>query len=403
MFYNFFLFLIYICIFIISIFNRKIRDFFIKRVCNVKSIENGEYILIHASSLGEINLLEPFIKKILLNKDKKIIISVVTDTGYNQASLKYSNPNVKIIYFPLDIKILIKKLFKNVKLEKVIIVETEIWPNLINYAHKNSELFLLNGRISNKSFKSYFRLRFYLKSFLNKFKYLIMQTEEDKDRIIKLGASKDKVFNYGNLKFDINFDDYSENDLCEFKKNLGLSKKIFVAGSTREGEEEILIDVFKHLENYQLVLVPRHIERTDSIIKLLNNYNYSLYSDLRENSDIIIIDKIGVLRKLYAIADVTFVGGTLVNVGGHSLLEPLYYGKKPIFGPYLQNVKDIANEIIKLNLGYKIEQIDEFVKVIKENTSNFDDLKRIKSFLESNSNSSTKSFNLIFEEEYKAL
>ena len=398
MIYNFFSFLLYIIIFITSIFNKKIKVFFAKRVCSVKPIEKGNYILIHASSLGEINLLDPFIKKILLDETKNIIISVVTDTGYNQALNKYSSSKVKVVYFPLDVNFLIKKIFKNVNIQKTIIVETEIWPNLINYAYKNSQLFLLNGRISDKSFKSYFRLKFYLKPILNKFKYLIMQTEDDKDRIIKLGARTDKVYNFGNLKFDINFDDYSEKELSEFKEFLGLSKKVFVAGSTRDGEEEIIIEVFKKLKDYQLILVPRHIERIDSITKLLNGDNYSLYSNLKKNSNIIIVDKVGILRKLYAIADITFVGGTLVNIGGHSLLEPLYYGKKPIFGPYLQNVKDIANEILRLDLGYKVEGIEEFIRVIDENTSSPDDFKRIKDFLDRNSKSSKKSYKLIFEE-----
>ena len=179
MIYNFFSFLLYIIIFITSIFNKKIKVFFAKRVCSVKPIEKGNYILIHASSLGEINLLDPFIKKILLDETKNIIISVVTDTGYNQALNKYSSSKVKVVYFPLDVNFLIKKMFKNINIEKTIIVETEIWPNLINYAYKNSQLFLLNGRISDKSFKSYFRLKFYLKPILNKFKYVIMQTEDD--------------------------------------------------------------------------------------------------------------------------------------------------------------------------------------------------------------------------------
>ena len=114
MIYNFFSFLLYIIIFITSIFNKKIKVFFAKRVCSVKSIEKGNYILIHASSLGEINLLDPFIKKILLDETKNIIISVVTDTGYNQALNKYSSSKVKVVYFPLDVNFLIKKMFKNI-------------------------------------------------------------------------------------------------------------------------------------------------------------------------------------------------------------------------------------------------------------------------------------------------
>lgn len=397
MIYNIFTSIIYLFIYVGTLFSRRMKNFFGKRVFNIEPIEKGDYILIHASSLGEINLLEPFIKKILVDESKNLIISVVTDTGYNQAILKYKSPNVKVVYFPLDNYFAIKKLFKNVSLEKTIIVETEIWPNFINYTFKQSKLYLINGRISERSFKKYNRVKNYLKSFLNKFEYLIMQTEEDKERIIKLGASSEKVYNYGNLKFDINFDNYEEEELQEFRNRLGVDGKVFVAGSTRDGEEEIILRVFKKLKGYKLLIVPRHLQRIGQIEELLNGENYSLYSQRIKDSDIIIVDSMGILRKCYAIAHVTFVGGTLVDIGGHSLLEPLYYGKKPIFGKYLQNVKDIANEMLKLNLGYRVENINEFSKAIDEIEKESYSYEAIKDFLERNSKSSERSYKLIFE------
>ncbi len=378
--------------------NDNIKTVFEKRVFKIEPIECGKYILIHASSLGEINLLDSFIQKLQEDKSKNIIISVVTDTGYNQALLKYKSSNVRVVYFPLDNYFAIRKLFSRVTIEKTIIVETELWPNLINYAHKNSKLYLINGRITEKSFKKYFRVRHYLKSFLNKFEYLIMQTEEDKGRIIKLGARVDKVYNFGNLKFDIKFDNYNNEELLSFKEKLGINEKVFVAGSTRDGEEEIILEVFKKLKGYKLLLVPRHLQRIRQIEELLNGESYSLYSQGIKDSDIIIVDTMGILRKCYAIADISFVGGTLVDIGGHSLLEPLYYGKKPIFGKYLQNVKDIANEMLKLELGYKVENIDEFYKTVEIIEKETYSCEVIKDFLERNSKSSDRSYRLIFAE-----
>lgn len=398
MIYNIILSIAYFFVRILYFFNDNIKTFFEKRVFKIEPIECGKYILIHSSSLGEINLLDSFIQKLQEDKSKNIIISVVTDTGYNQALLKYKSSNVRIVYFPLDNYFAIKKLFSKVTIEKTIIVETELWPNLINYAHKNSKLYLINGRITEKSFKKYFRVRHYLKSFLNKFEYLIMQTEEDKGRIIKLGARVDKVYNFGNLKFDIKFDNYSDEELLNFKEKLGINEKVFVAGSTRDGEEEIILEVFKKLKGHKLLLVPRHLQRIRQIEELLNGESYSLYSQGIKDSDIIIVDTMGILRKCYAIADISFVGGTLVDIGGHSLLEPLYYGKKPIFGKYLQNVKDIANEILKLELGYKVENIDEFYKTVEIIEKETYSCEVIKDFLERNSKSSDRSYRLIFAE-----
>ena len=398
MIYNIILSIAYFFVRILYFFNDNIKTFFEKRVFKIEPIECGKYILIHSSSLGEINLLDSFIQKLQEDKSKNIIISVVTDTGYNQALLKYKSSNVRIVYFPLDNYFAIKKLFSKVTIEKTIIVETELWPNLINYAHKNSKLYLINGRITEKSFKKYFRVRHYLKSFLNKFEYLIMQTEEDKGRIIKLGARVDKVYNFGNLKFDIKFDNYSDEELLNFKEKLGINEKVFVAGSTRDGEEEIILEVFKKLKGHKLLLVPRHLQRIRQIEELLNGESYSLYSQGIKDSDIIIVDTMGILRKCYAIADISFVGGTLVDIGGHSLLEPLYYGKKPIFGKYLQNVKDIANEMLKLELGYKVENTDEFYKTVEIIEKETYSCEVIKDFLERNSKSSDRSYRLIFAE-----
>ena len=251
-------------------------------------------------------------------------------------------------------------------------METEIWPNLITEIGRKSKVIIVNGRISDRSFRRYQKLSSYLKKIFLYVDRFYMQSDEDSRRIIEIGAEKSRVETLGNLKFDISFQKYSDEERKELQSLFNVdSRKVFTAGSSRSGEYEILLDTFKNLKNTLLVLVPRHIERTPKIEEIIKEYGFSYkkYSELeskKEKTDIIIVDKIGILRKIYSITDIAFVGGTLVNIGGHSLLEPLFYGKTPIFGPYLQNVKEISREILELGLGYKVTNVNEFLEAIKE-------------------------------------
>ena len=374
MLYNFFRLVIYIPLVFVYIFNSKKREFLKRRFFQDFSFlkNEKEYIWIHCSSVGEVNLSDSLIKKILEKKSENILLSVFTDTGFETAEKKYSaNERIKIVYFPLDDYFLIKTILKNIRLKTLIVIETEIWPNLINLCSKVGKVILANGRISDKSFKRDKKIGFILKSLLGeKIDFFCVQTEIDKERFIELGAKKDRVEVTGNLKFDIELENFSEESKENLKNQIYYNgKKIFVCGSTRTGEDEILIDSSKKLKNYLLVLVPRHLDRISKLEELVKSQGltYKKYSELEEGDyKVLIVDKMGVLRKFYSIADVTFVGGTLVNIGGHSLLEPLFYRKTPIFGKYLQNVKDISKEILKKDIGYKVESVEEFLKAIED-------------------------------------
>ena len=221
-----------------------------------------------------------------------------------------------------------------------------------------------------------------------------MQTEIDKERFIELGAKKERVEVTGNLKFDIELENFSEESKENLKNQIYYNgKKIFVCGSTRTGEDEILIDSFKKLKNYLLVLVPRHLDRIPKLEELIKSQGltYKKYSELEKGDyQVLIVDKMGVLRKFYSIADVTFVGGTLVNIGGHSLLEPLFYRKTPIFGKYLQNVKDISKEVLKREIGYLAENSEEIYENILKIEKNDLDSKKIEDFFRENQNVAEK-------------
>lgn len=360
-------------ILILMMIGGKKGEFLKKRLKqDFSSLKKEEYIWVHCSSVGEINLSETLIKKLLDNRKERILLTMFTDTGIGVARDKFvKNERVDIFYFPLDDRKNILDILKRIKLNLLILVETEIWPNLITEIGKKSKVIIVNGRISDRSFKRYQKLSSYLKKIFLYVDRFYMQSDEDSRRIIEIGAEKSRVETLGNLKFDISFQKYNDEERKELQSLFNVdSRKVFTAGSSRSGEYEILLDTFKNLKNTLLVLVPRHIERTPKIEEIIKEYGFSYkkYSELeskKEKTDIIIVDKIGVLRKIYSITDIAFVGGTLVNIGGHSLLEPLFYGKTPIFGPYLQNVKEISKEILELNLGYKVKDTTEFLQAIK--------------------------------------
>lgn len=361
-------------ILILMMIGGKKGEFLKKRLKqDFSSLKKEEYIWVHCSSVGEINLSETLIKKLLDDRKERILLTMFTDTGIGVARDKFvKNERVDIFYFPLDDRKNILDILKRIKLNLLILVETEIWPNLITEIGKKSKVIIVNGRISDRSFKRYQKLSSYLKKIFLYVDRFYMQSDEDSRRIIEIGAEKSRVETLGNLKFDISFQNYSDEERKELQSLFNVdSRKVFTAGSSRSGEYEILLDTFKNLKNTLLVLVPRHIERTPKIEEIIKEYGFSYkkYSELeskKEKTDIIIVDKIGILRKIYSITDIAFVGGTLVNIGGHSLLEPLFYGKTPIFGPYLQNVKEISREILELGLGYKVTNVNEFLEAIKE-------------------------------------
>ncbi|MGY0395319.1 3-deoxy-D-manno-octulosonic acid transferase [Fusobacterium sp. SYSU M8A802] len=375
MFYQILRILLQPFIYLLILLNGKKGQFLKKRLKqDFSNLKSGEYIWIHCSSVGEINLSETLIKKLLETRNERVLLTLFTDTGIGVARDKFGkNERVDIYYFPLDDKRVLKSILKKIKLNLLILVETEIWPNLINQCGKLSKVIVVNGRISDRSFKRYKKLSGYLKTIFLNIDRFFMQTEQDSLRIVEIGAEAERVETLGNLKFDISFQKYDEIEKEQLRELLNIDKRrVFTAGSSRTGEYEVLLDTFKSMKDTLLILVPRHIERTPQIEKILGEYgfSYSKYSEIEKGntlkSDVIIVDKIGVLRKIYSISDIAFVGGTLVNIGGHSLLEPLFYGKTPIFGPYLQNVKEISKEILELNLGYKVSNSKEFLEAIEK-------------------------------------
>ena len=368
---------------IISIFNKKLRIFFSKRLkqdFSKRKFSNNqnEAILIHMSSVGEFNLSRELIDRLIL-KGENVILSIMTDTGKVAAEKGYgNNENVAIFYFPLDDYVCLANLFKTYKIKKTVIIETEIWPNLYSVASEKSELYIINGRLTEKKMKSYLKIKGFIKKLLNKAEKIMVQSDEDRKRYVSLGLTDEKVKVYKNLKYSIKYEKISEEAEEKYiRNNFQKDKKIIVCGSTRPGEEKIWLEVFKEIseeKEYQLVLVPRHLDRIDEVINEIqqifpegenSKISYSLMSEDKK-TDILVVDKMGVLRDFYQLADFVFVGGTLVDIGGHSILEPLYYGKKPIIGNYYQNIAEIVEDAKKMNFIKIVENKNEIVEYLKK-------------------------------------
>ncbi|MEN2985335.1 MAG: 3-deoxy-D-manno-octulosonic acid transferase [Thermodesulfovibrionaceae bacterium] len=299
-------------------------------------------IWIHAVSVGEVLAVANFIKKLSENYD--IVLSTITDTGQKVAYERFKSFPVKIIYLPLDIPFVIKRVLKFLNPVALFLTETEIWPNLIKYASQRIPVFLINGRISEKSFEGYRKIRFFIKEILNSIKLFCVQEEEYKKRLIALGVSEEKIYVTGNMKFDLKI------ERLEFPWEKSLPKPIVLAGSTHEPEETIILDAFLKLDiPSTLIVAPRHPERFNEVEKLIKEYIknredifFSKISDLSESLVeksrlIVLVDKIGILASLYRVCDVAIVGGSFIPHGGQNPLEPAYWRKPIVCGPYMFN------------------------------------------------------------------
>jgi len=320
---------------------RWIREkfgFFVESRNNKKPL-----IWIHAVSVGEVIAISTLVKK--LSREYDILLSTITDTGQKVANDRFKEFSVKVIYMPFDISFVIKKTLKFFNPLCLILTETEIWPNLISITSKKIPVFLVNGRLSEKSFTGYSKIKFFIKPILKKFALLCVQENSYKEKYVNLGANPEKIYVTGNMKFDIEL-----REIKFFWERL-IPKPVILAGSTHAPEEEIVIDAFLNvIKSGTLIIAPRHPERFSEVenlikIKIVSFKNKILFSrlsnfeDLDQNTQILIIliDQMGILGSLYRICDIAIIGGSFIPHGGQNPLEPAYWKKPIICGPYMQN------------------------------------------------------------------
>lgn len=316
-------------------------------------VEKKDCIWVHAASVGEIVATSPLIKEFRKEFPKSpILVSVVTTSGYEMANRIIKDADA-IIYFPLDLPWLAGHVLRRIRPRVFLPVETELWPNFLRTARKiHVPVMMVNGRISDKSVKQYKHLHSLLRNMIGTVKLFAMQSPIDAEYIMRLGAPQELVTVTGNTKFDQTYTDVSPEEKQKIIEEMGLSKNdgIFLAGSTHRGEEEAVLQAFKAVRethpHARLVIAPRELLRTTEVVHLCRKAGFSvttrtkLQHEAPQDEDIVILDTIGELGKVYSIGDVVFVGGSLVPHGGHNILEPAAHGKAVIVGSHMFNFKD---------------------------------------------------------------
>ena len=321
----------------------------------IAAVAGKECIWIHGASVGEIVATSPLVKEIRkAMPEAKILVSSVTTSGYDMAHQIIPEADA-IIYFPLDLPFISESYVKRIMPRVFLPVETELWPNFLRAVRmRKIPVMMVNGRISEKSVKTYRYLYGILEDMLGSVSRFCMQSTIDAEYISHLGADKRKILVTGNTKFDQTYAEVTPEDLARYKEELGIkdSFPVIVAGSTHPTEEKALFEAFQEVRKVypdaRLVIAPRKIARAEEIAKLGRQYGLEtgLRSRLlqvegeRPQDQLLLIDTIGELGRIYAVGDVVFVGGSLIKHGGHNVLEPAAHGKPILVGPSMSNFKD---------------------------------------------------------------
>lgn len=312
---------------------------------------NVRVIWVHAVSVGEVLAVAGLVEQLRRGSQHRIVISTTTDTGQALARKRFGEANV--FYFPLDFAFAIRRYLRALRPEMIVIAETEFWPNFIRLVHASgAKIAVVNARISDRSWPRYRRFRGLMRRLLADVDLFLAQTSEDATRLQDIGAAPERVRVSGNLKFDIPVP-VPPAIVEEVRASIEASATgpVLVCGSTVEGEEPLLLNALENvLVQYPraaMILAPRHPERFPAVAALLERMSIrfwprSAWNGEPLNGGVLLLDTIGELAALYALADIAFVGGSLVPRGGHNIIEPAQYGMAIVVGNHTENFRDIV-------------------------------------------------------------
>jgi len=322
-------------------------------------------IWFHSCSVGETLSLQPLVYA--LHKrfpEARLVFSTITKTGQEVAAQRFARfGEGNTFYFPVDLASVVNRVFRWIVPAMIVIVDTEIWPNLLHNARRRGiPVTLANGRISARSFRYYRWARPLLSRVFPNYRLLMMQSEEDAHRINSMGAPMDKILVTGNIKFDRDTieGESDESRARDLEKALGLTAQnapLIVAGSTHPDEEQILLEVLKRIqsnpdvEQPRLLIAPRHPERFEAVVQLIVRSGFRVHrrtdgASSVQNADILLLDTVGELATAYRFATIVFVGGSLSGHGGHSIMEPALYSKPIVTGPSTHNFRSVIDEFL---------------------------------------------------------
>ncbi len=384
--YNFFLTVLLIATIpyylVRSLFSKRFRSALPQRLGFFQSSSFEKPIWVHAASVGEVFCSIPLLRRIKKElPDAKIVLTTMTFTG-NETAKVHAPEADQILFVPIDHPLIIRRTVEKIQPCLLLIAETELWPNLLNaFGKRGIPVILFNGRISQKSFRRYLFFKFFFEECLKYISLFLMQTEEDRKRVVAIGAEFQKTEVVGNLKFDQTFPSFTHEASSKMAESLGLrgEKKILIAGSTHSGEEEILVSLYKELKKIEpdllLLLAPRHLERLDEVERILRkeaiswlrktSFPRGLDRSDQESPQVILLDTMGELTSIYSLGTLVFVGGSLARIGGHNPLEPLLFRKCVLFGPYMFNFLEISSRLIEAGGAIQVAGEEELFSQLR--------------------------------------
>ena len=347
-----------------AVFNGKYAAGFKQRLGFLSKFDSGgkKVIWLHCVSVGEANAARPLAIKIKEDfPETSLVISTTTRTGQKLAQTAFADVADLIFYFPFDWRSTVRRALRRVKPSVVLLMETEIWFNFIRESYKSgARVVMVNGRLSEKSFKRYGYIKKFMRRVLGYFDLALMQENADATRLMSLGIRASKVRVTGNLKFDHDLDEHETilTGVLRERFGIGTDSPLIIAASTHSPEEQWLLDAFKEVwksstENLpRLMIAPRHPERFDEVAEIIKKTGFAWVrrsepeSSGDRSADVILLDSIGELRAAYPLAEIVFVGGSLIPHGGQSIFEPAAAGKAIITGPHTANFDAAVKEFL---------------------------------------------------------
>jgi 3-deoxy-D-manno-octulosonic-acid transferase len=330
-------------------------------------------IWFHAVSVGEVEAMLPLVKRIqTLYPHSPLLVTTMTPTGSARVSALLGN-SVTHVYVPYDLPDGVQRFITHFKPKLAVMIETEIWPNLFAQCGKNAiPLYIVNARIAAKSVAKYQKLSALIHPALAQVQFIATQTQADTEHFITIGASKDKVKNLGNIKFDVEIAPETIAQGLALKKNIFNNRFVWLIASTHKDEEAIFLPLYatlkEHIPNLLLVIVPRHQQRFADVKKLCEAHNTTVMrsnnAPVTPETDIYVVDSIGELKMFYATADIAFVGGSMIPRGGHNILEAAAVGVPVLFGAFMTNFQDIANGVLKQHAAIQCQTEEDVVQAV---------------------------------------
>jgi 3-deoxy-D-manno-octulosonic-acid transferase len=345
------------------------------------NFDGDESIWIHAVSVGEVLTARALLPQLRERYPRlRIFLSTTTITG-NQVARTNVHDVDGVFYFPLDLPPIVQRTMRVVKPRLFVMMETELWPNLLRACRSAGvKTALVNGRISLRSFPRYRLARGFFRRVLADVDRFCMQSEESARRIVEIGADRDRVSVTGSLKFDSleipgAVADRGRNRVLRYFR-ISQDRPVVIAASTLKGEEETVLEAFQRIRaiwgNALLIIAPRKPERFEEVERLAKKPGWrvarrtELAVDAEPRVDVVILDTIGELAQLYQVATVVFVGGSLVDAGGHNILEPAVFGKPIVFGPHMHNFTEISRTFIENRGAVQVQADAELENVLVE-------------------------------------